>query len=116
VRALARDIGAALGVGGHLGALRRTRVGPFDLRVARTLDQLEESPGLSLDLDAAVATAFPRREIDPLEAAALSHGQRLPAGGLEGTYGVFGPDGHVIALARDEGTSCKPVVVLSPAG
>ncbi|WP_439660965.1 tRNA pseudouridine(55) synthase TruB [Lentzea sp. HUAS TT2] len=116
VRALARDLGAALGVGGHLGALRRTRVGPFDLRVAKTLAQLEETPGLSLDLDAAVATAFPRREIDPTEASALSHGQRLRSGGIEGTYGVFGPDGHVIALVKDEGTACKAVVVLSPAG
>ncbi|GLZ31183.1 tRNA pseudouridine synthase B [Lentzea sp. NBRC 105346] len=116
VRALARDLGAGLGVGGHLGALRRTRVGPFDLRVARTLEQLEATPELSLDLDAAVATAFPRREIDPLEAAALSHGQRLPAGGFDGTYGVFGPDGHVIALVKDEGKVAKPVVVLSPAG
>ena len=84
--------------------------------MARTLEQLEESPGLSLDLDAAVATAFPRREIDPTEAAALSHGQRLRPGGFEGTYGVFGPDGHVIALVRDEGDAAKPVVVLSPAG
>ena len=41
VRALARDLGAALGVGGHLTALRRTRVGPYGLDAARTLEQLE---------------------------------------------------------------------------
>jgi tRNA pseudouridine55 synthase len=116
VRALARDLGADLGVGGHLGALRRTRVGPFDLRVARTLEKLEQEPGLSLDLDAAVATAFPRREIEPVEAVALAHGRRLPAGGFDGTYGIFGPDGHVVALAKDEGELAKPLVVLSPAG
>ncbi|ONI88420.1 tRNA pseudouridine(55) synthase TruB [Saccharothrix sp. ALI-22-I] len=116
VRALARDLGADLGVGGHLAALRRTRVGPFDLRVAKTLEQLENAPGLSLDLDAAVSTAFPRREIAPREAIALSHGQRLAAGGLDGTYGVFGPDGHVVALAKDEGPIAKPLVVLTPAG
>ncbi|MGM1064931.1 tRNA pseudouridine(55) synthase TruB [Saccharothrix sp. Mg75] len=115
VRALARDLGADLGVGGHLANLRRTRVGPFDLRVAKTLQQLEDTPGLSLDLDAAVSTAFPRREIAPREAVALSHGQRLPAGGLDGTYGVFGPDGHVVALAKDEGPIAKPLVVLTPA-
>ncbi|WP_106613467.1 tRNA pseudouridine(55) synthase TruB [Saccharothrix carnea] len=114
VRALARDLGADLGVGGHLAALRRTRVGPFDLRVAKTLEQLESAPGLSLDLDAAVSTAFPRREIAPREAVALSHGQRLAAGGLDGTYGVFGPDGHVVALAKDEGPIAKPLVVLAP--
>jgi tRNA pseudouridine55 synthase len=116
VRALARDLGADLGVGGHLAALRRTRVGPFDLRVAKTLEQLESAPGLSLDLDTAVATAFPRREIAPREAVALSHGQRLAAGGLAGTYGVFGPDGHVVALAKDEGPIAKPLVVLAPVG
>ncbi|MFE2757464.1 tRNA pseudouridine(55) synthase TruB [Actinosynnema sp. NPDC059335] len=116
VRALARDLGADLGVGGHLAALRRTRVGPFDLRVAKTLEQLESAPGLSLDLDAAVSTAFPRREIAPREAVALSHGRRLAAGGLAGTYGVFGPDGHVVALAKDEGPIAKPLVVLTPAG
>lgn len=116
VRALARDLGADLGVGGHLAALRRTRVGPFDLRVAKTLEQLEAAPGLSLDLDAAVSTAFPRREIAPREAVALAHGQRLAAGGLDGTYGVFGPDGHVVALAKDEGPIAKPLVVLTPAG
>ncbi|MFD0204127.1 MULTISPECIES: tRNA pseudouridine(55) synthase TruB [Saccharothrix] len=116
VRALARDLGADLGVGGHLAALRRTRVGPFDLRVAKTLEQLESAPGLSLDLDAAVSTAFPRREIAPREAVALSHGQRLAAGGLDGTYGVFGPDGHVVALAKDEGPIAKPLVVLAPVG
>jgi tRNA pseudouridine55 synthase len=113
VRALARDLGADLGVGGHLAALRRTRVGPFDLRVAKTLEQLESAPGLSLDLDAAVSTAFPRREIATREALALSHGQRLAAGGLAGTYGVFGPDGHVVALAKDEGPIAKPLVVLA---
>lgn len=116
VRALARDLGAALGVGGHLTALRRTQVGPFGLRVARTLDQLAESPALSLDLDASVAMAFPRRDVSGREALAVAHGQRLAAGGLAGTYGVFDPDGHVIALARDEGSGANPLVVLAPAG
>jgi tRNA pseudouridine55 synthase len=116
VRALARDLGAALGVGGHLAALRRTRVGPFDLRHARTLETLEAEPSLSLDLDEAVAVAFPRRDVAPAEAAALSHGQRLRAAGIPGTYGVFAPDGHAVALAVDDGPRAKPVVVLLPAG
>ena len=120
VRALARDLGAGLGVGGHLTALRRTQVGPFGLRSARTLDQLVETPELSLDLDTSVAMAFPRRDVDAREATALAHGQRLSPAGLPGTYGVFDPDGHVIALARDEGSGqtghANPLVVLSPAG
>ncbi|GAA4551484.1 tRNA pseudouridine(55) synthase TruB [Pseudonocardia xishanensis] len=116
VRALARDLGAALGVGGHLTALRRTRVGPFDLTHARTLEQLEADPSLSLDLAGAVATAFPRRDVDAAGATDVSHGKRLVAAGLPGTYGVFAPDGRVLALMADAGEAAKPVVVLAPAG
>jgi tRNA pseudouridine55 synthase len=115
VRALARDLGADLGVGGHLQALRRTTVGPFTLAKARTLDQLEETPELSLDLDDAVAAAFPRRDLDAASAKAVRHGQRIPAAGVEGTYGLFGPDGRVLALAADEEGVSRAVVVLLPA-
>jgi tRNA pseudouridine55 synthase len=115
VRALARDLGADLGVGGHLAALRRTRVGPFDLRVVTTLERLADAPGLSLPLDAAVAAAFPRRDVDERAAAALLRGQRLPAEGIPGTYGVFDPAGRAIALAVDEGHATRSVVVLTPA-
>jgi tRNA pseudouridine55 synthase len=116
VRALARDLGAALGVGGHLIALRRSQVGPFGLRHARSLEVLAEQPTLSLDLDSAVALAFPRRDVTQPEATALAHGQRLPTAGLDGTYGVFGPDGRAVALARDEDSSAKAVLVLAPLG
>ncbi|HET9142401.1 tRNA pseudouridine(55) synthase TruB [Actinophytocola sp.] len=116
VRALARDLGAGLAVGGHLTALRRTMVGPFGLKLARTLDALAADPALSLDLDAAVTAAFPRREVDRDRAAALTHGQRLPAGGIAGTYGVFDPDGHAVALVVDDGPTARPLVVLTPAG
>ncbi|GAB3906396.1 tRNA pseudouridine(55) synthase TruB [Kibdelosporangium lantanae] len=116
VRALARDLGAGLGVGGHLAALRRTRVGPFDLRVARTLEQLEADPGLSLDLDRSVATAFSRHDVDEKQTTAIRHGQKIPAAGVTGTYGIFDPEGHVLALATDDGGVARPLVVLSPAG
>ncbi len=115
VRALARDLGAALGVGGHLTALRRTRVGPFTLAHARTLAQLEGYPALSLPLDEAVAAAFPRRDADPAEAADLAHGRPLTAAGVDGIQGVFAPDGHVLALVRDRDGRARPVVVLAPA-
>ena len=75
VRALARDLGAALGVGGHLTALRRTRVGPFTLADALTLEQLaERADPVPVPLDAAVAAAFPRRDLDAAAAARLAHG------------------------------------------
>ncbi|WP_338051225.1 tRNA pseudouridine(55) synthase TruB [Pseudonocardia acidicola] len=116
VRALARDLGAALGVGGHLTALRRTRVGPFTLDHARTLEDLEAAPELSLPLDAAVAVAFPRRDVDPALATDLSHGKPLPPAGVPGTYGVFSPEGHVIGLVGERDGAARPVVVLAPAG
>jgi tRNA pseudouridine55 synthase len=115
VRALARDLGAALGVGGHLTALRRTRVGPFGLEPARTLEQLAAAPGLSLSLDEAVATAFPRRDVAPALATDLAHGRPIPAAGVAGTYGVFAPDGRVLALVRERDELARAAVVLAPA-
>ncbi|WP_086710195.1 tRNA pseudouridine(55) synthase TruB, partial [Streptomyces antimycoticus] len=55
IRALARDLGAGLGVGGHLTALRRTRVGPYGLEAARTLESLEESLEIMPIAEAAAA-------------------------------------------------------------
>ena len=115
IRALARDLGAELGVGGHLTALRRTRVGPFDLGAARTLESLAEDPAV-IPLSTAVDTAFPRREVTAEEAGRLSHGGRLVAGGIEGAYGVFGPDGEVVALLEDRGGEARSLVVFAPAG
>ncbi|HLU54680.1 MAG TPA: tRNA pseudouridine(55) synthase TruB [Pseudonocardia sp.] len=115
VRALARDLGAALGVGGHLTALRRTRVGPFTLDHARTLEALEADPSAVVPLDAAVAMAFPRRDLDAAQAADISHGRPLPPTGRPGTHGVFAPDGRVLALVADKGRHARPLVVLAPA-
>ena len=116
MRALARDLGAGLGVGAHLTALRRTRVGPFLLDQARTLPELEAEPGLSLPLAEAVSVAFARRDVDAAAAADLSHGRPLPGAGLPGTYGVFAPDGRVLALVAERDGAARPVVVLAPAG
>lgn len=116
VRALARDLGAALGVGGHLTALRRTRVGPFGLDRALTLEALAELPDpVAVPLDAAVATAFARRELDADEAARLRHGGRLTAAGRPGLHAAFDPDGHAVAVLEDRDGAAHPVVVLRPA-
>ncbi|MGH3911808.1 MAG: tRNA pseudouridine(55) synthase TruB [Pseudonocardiaceae bacterium] len=115
VRALARDLGAALRVGGHLIALRRTRVGPFGLDTARSLTELAERPDLTVNLDDAVATAFPRRAVDAQQAQVLAHGGRLPAAGLSGTSAAFDPSGHAIALLTESGSLARPVLVLRPA-
>lgn len=117
VRALARDLGAALGIGGHLTALRRTRVGPFDLAAARTLDDLAalEDP-VSLPLAEAVRTAMPVRAVDPDEARALSFGRPLAARGIPGTYGALGAGGEVLALLQEDGVHARPVLVFAAAG
>ncbi len=116
IRALARDLGGGLGVGGHLTALRRTSVGPFRLDVARTLRQLESDPRLSLDLDEAALASFPRREIDAADAEGLRHGRWLEARGDEGVVAAVGPDGRVAALVSESGRRAAPVVVMRPAG
>src|SRR5215467_4950943 len=77
VRALARDLGVALGTGGHLTALRRTAVGPYDLSQARTLEDLSERPGV-IPLAEAAAAAFPRLDLTADDARRLSQGVRIP--------------------------------------
>ena len=115
IRALARDLGAAVGVGGHLTALRRTRVGGFGLEHARTLDELTERPSLSYDLDAACLAAFRRRDISVAEAVDATHGRPLTAAGVAGVYAATDPEGRVIALLEDRGAATKSVVVIRPA-
>jgi len=114
IRALARDLGAALGVGGHLTALRRTRVGRFGLDQARSLDDLAERPQLNLPLDEACLLMFPRRDLTAEEARAASNGRPLSPAGIDGVYAAGDADGRVIALLRDEGPATKSVVVIHP--
>ncbi|HZU57776.1 MAG TPA: tRNA pseudouridine(55) synthase TruB [Actinocrinis sp.] len=117
IRALARDLGASLGVGGHLTALRRTQVGPYGLAQAHTLDELaavaaqaEALPVLSLA--AAAAVAFPRYDVDGEQAKTIAHGGFLPSPGLgEGPIAVFGPDGAFLALVEERGERAKPIAV-----
>jgi tRNA pseudouridine55 synthase len=115
IRALARDLGDALGVGGHLTSLRRTRVGRFGIDEARSLDDLAESPRLNWTLDEACRLMFPRRDLTPEEVEATGNGRPLSPGGIDGIYAASAADGRVIALLRDEGSRTKSVVVIRPA-
>jgi tRNA pseudouridine55 synthase len=121
IRALARDLGAALGVGGHLTALRRTRVGGYGLDVGRTLEELATTPDdVPLDVlslaDAARAT-FPVRDLTDAEARSLSFGHRIPLtpGTPAGTVAAIAPDGTLVALLEAAGPQLRPVVVFAPA-
>ncbi|OBH47945.1 tRNA pseudouridine(55) synthase TruB [Mycobacterium intracellulare] len=115
IRALARDLGAALGVGGHLTALRRTRAGRFGLDQAYSLDELAVRPRLSYSLDEACLLMFPRRELSAAEADAAANGRSLPPAAIDGVYAACDPEGRVMALLRDEGAGTKSVVVVRPA-
>lgn len=115
IRALARDLGCALGVGGHLTSLRRTRVGRFGLDQACSLEELAERPRLSLSLDAACLLMFPRRDLTGAEVEAVANGRPLPSAAIDGIYAVSDADGRVIALLRDEGPRTRSVVVIRPA-
>ncbi|WP_338701137.1 tRNA pseudouridine(55) synthase TruB [Streptomyces sp. Q6] len=113
IRALARDLGADLGVGGHLTALRRTRVGPYKLDSARTLDQLQETLTVMPVADAASA-AFPRWDVDAKRGQLLLNGVRLEmpaeyAGA--GPIAVYGPDGRFLALVEESKGKAKSLAV-----
>ncbi|MEO9223215.1 MAG: tRNA pseudouridine(55) synthase TruB [Mycobacteriaceae bacterium] len=115
VRALARDLGAALEVGGHLTALRRTRVGCFSLAQAQTLTQLAEHPVVSLDLDGAVRAAFPTRAVSAEEAESISQGRWLDPVGIDGVYAAIDPTDHAVALLEESGGRARTVMVVRPA-
>ncbi|MDG4785704.1 tRNA pseudouridine(55) synthase TruB [Micromonospora sp. WMMD1102] len=117
IRALARDLGAALGVGGHLTALRRTAVGGFTLAEAATLPQLaDRSPDVvNLTVEAAARRFFPQRQASIDEAKVLSHGGPLDPAGIVGPYAVFGPEGGLIAIVSDRDGRARAEIVLAPA-
>jgi tRNA pseudouridine55 synthase len=100
VRALARDLGQNLAVGGHLTALRRLAVGPFLVAGAFTLEQLEADFRV-LDLGAAARLLFPVRELVPEQVEALRHG-RFVAAGAPGLAAALAPDGALVAMVRSD--------------
>ena len=99
IRALARDLGAALGTGGHLTRLRRTRVGGYRVEDARTLEQLADRFEV-LPLAEAAAAAFPRRDLTADEARRLANGGRLaaaPSTDPQASTGPQDPEGCLCA-------------------
>lgn len=108
IRALARDLGAALGVGGHLTALRRTRVGPFDVADAVTVDQFEGAPLLTPGQ--AAGLILPVLEVSDDEARDLRHGKRLSgqAGRLDGVpAAAIDARGTLIGVVEKRGGDIK---------
>lgn len=109
VRAIARDLGAALGVGGHLTALRRTAVGPYDLDVARTLEDLDAAYDV-LPLAAAARRAFTAVDLDIDAARDVRVGRSLDLG-LGGLSALFDPEGEFLALYEPRDGRARAVAV-----
>lgn len=102
VRALARDIGAEIASGGHLTALRRTAVGPFDEEAASPLPEVGADLEGILPLARAAAAVLPVIGLDHAQAASAGLGQRLPVSGTApaGPTALLGPDGGLVAVAQ----------------
>src|ERR1700691_6354921 len=123
IRALARDLGAALGTGGHLTRLRRTRVGGYRIEAGSTLEQLAERFDV-LPLEDAAAAAFPGRNLSADEARRLANGGRLAPANAAGAVGdggtgpgapmaAYAPDGTLVALVTEESGQARPLVVFA---
>ncbi|RBY79682.1 tRNA pseudouridine(55) synthase TruB [Blastococcus sp. TF02A-26] len=120
IRAIARDTGAALGVGGHLTALRRTASGPFTTEQAAPVEEAAAAlvgggPGV-LGLTDAATTLFPRRDVPAEEATALGYGQRVPKTGTPGLVAAVDPAGRLVALLEDAGSTARIAVGFPPGG
>jgi len=113
IRSLARDLGAGLGVGGHLTALRRTRVGPFDVREAGELDTLDAAAAL-IPAARAASELFETLQLTEQQAIDLTHGRRIHIADREGPGGVpvaaVAPGGHLVGLIEFRGKEARTLV------
>jgi tRNA pseudouridine55 synthase len=112
VRALARDLGSILRTGGHLTALRRTRVGPFSLEKAQTLHQAERELKI-VPLEDVVRTSFATLTVTDMQASYIRNGRRLVDLILPNqTTALLDGADHFLALYRQEGSDAVAEAVL----
>ncbi|HKC48480.1 MAG TPA: tRNA pseudouridine(55) synthase TruB [Gemmatimonadales bacterium] len=111
LRSLARDLGAALGCGGHLAALRRTAVGPFRLEQAVAPEAADPADLLSPGV---LVRHLGRRDVDAVEREAVVHGRFIAAAGDAAATPVAMFVGDtLVAVADRAGDVWKPRVVLA---
>jgi tRNA pseudouridine55 synthase len=115
IRAIARDLGAELGVGGHLNALRRTRVAGFTLENAISIDLLKGGNFRTLDLADVARATFSVRELELEEVNELSFGRPLSANAGDEIFAAISPDNRLIALLKNSVDKAKPVAVFAAA-
>jgi tRNA pseudouridine55 synthase len=115
IRAIARDLGEALKVGGHLSALRRTRVAGFSEKDAVSFQDLKDQKFSPLDLADVARVTFSVRELTLEEVTELSFGRPLSENGTTSITAAMSPDNRLIALLKDDGKHAKPIAVFAAA-
>ena len=115
IRAIARDLGEALKVGGHLSALRRTRVAGFTESDAVSFEDLKNVKFTPLNLADVARTTFSVRELTLEEVKELSFGRSLSENGHTSITAAMSPDNRLIALLKDDGKHAKPIAVFAAA-
>ena len=120
IRALARDLGDALKVGGHLTALRRTRVGAYQVTDSQKLESLKKGEVELLNSSQAARSAFDVRELSAGEVVDLRHGKRIATGEIaenavakDRVVAAFAPTGELIAMLTKAGSTLKSLVVFA---
>ena len=115
IRAIARDLGEALEVGGHLSALRRTRVAGFSEKDAVSFQDLKDQKFTPLKLADVARATFSVRELTLEEVTELSFGRPLSENGTTSITAAMSPDNRLIALLKDDGIHAKPIAVFAAA-
>lgn len=115
IRAIARDLGDELSLGGHLRALRRTRVAGFALDVATTITDLKAKTFTALNLTDVARRTFAARELSVEEVRELSFGRSLSPSSTDAITAAISPENILIALLRNDGDKAKPVAVFAAA-
>jgi len=114
IRSLARDLGRLCGSAAHLQALRRTRIGPFAVTDADTIDMLRHGRARPRELREALG-GMAEQEVTEVEARRITHGMRISANAPGERVALRGEDGELLAIATRLGDEWQPDIVLSGA-
>ena len=115
IRAIARDLGAALNVGGHLTFLRRTRVASFGEDVANSFESFKAGDFKSLGLVDVAKSIFSVRDLNTQEAQELSFGRKISPSPTTGIYAAISSENELVALLENRVDGAKPIAVFAPA-
>lgn len=114
IRALARDAGSRLGIGGHLTALRRTSVGSYSVEQAQNMDSLTKESLRVMPIAEAARSQFAVRELSVQDVIDLRHGKRLKAAGESSEpFAGIDENGNLIAMLTVSGKDVKSLVVFN---